>query len=369
MPNINRIDFPGLEEIHDKIIANERLSFQDGLKLFHSADITAIGALADYARRKRHGNATTYVVNRQINYSNICKNHCKFCAFRRNDINDNGAYELSHEEIIAKITAACQTRSLDELHIVGGCHPTLTLQWFEELLSTIHFLYPDLPIKAFTPVEIEHFASMENCSTREVLQRLKACGLTMMPGGGAEIFDETLRKQICPEKASADKWLKIGGEAHELGIKTNCTMLFGHLETYEQRLDHLLRLRAQQDKSGGYTCFIPLPFLKKGNSLQLPPRRQGPVEGIDRLKTIAISRLMLDNIPHIKAYWVMLGVKLAQTALHFGADDLDGTIIEERIGHMAGATTSQELTLEELEHMIRMSGFIPVRRNARFEAV
>ena len=240
------------------------------------------------------------------------------------------------------------------------------LSWFEELLRRVRAAHPHLPIKAFTPVEIEHFSRLEGVSTRTVLERLQQAGLVMMPGGGAEIFDEELRARICPHKADATAWLRVSGEAHSLGIQTNCTMLFGHLESYEQRVDHLCRLRDQQDKTGGFTCFIPLPFLTENSRLKLPEDKVGPQRGLDQLRTVAVSRLLLDNIPHIKAYWIMMGPKLAPVALWYGADDLDGTIIEERIGHMAGASSAQGLTIHELEQMILRSGFTPVRRNATF---
>ena len=252
---------------------------------------------------------------------------------------------------------------------MGGCHPTRRLDWFIDVFRAARAQCPTLPIKAFTCVEIEHFSRMEGISTLEVLQRLKEAGLVMMPGGGAEIFDETLRAKLCPHKASSEAWLRIAGEAHSLGIKTNCTMLFGHLETVEHRVDHLCRLREQQDRSGGFTCFIPLPFLTENSKLKLPEDKLGPQRGLDQLRTVAVSRLMLDNIPHIKAYWIMMGEKLAQAALWYGADDLDGTIVEERIGHMAGASSAQGMTISQLEHMIREAGFTPLRRNATFESV
>ena len=360
----------GLADVLDKVLAGQRLSAEDGMALFACPDITAVGALAHHARCRMHGDKTSYVVNRQINYTNVCVNGCVFCAFRRDREEDQGAFCLSTEEVLERLRAADATPlHLDELHIVGGCHPKLRLAWFEDVLRTVRGLYPDLPLKAFTPVEIEHFARLEGISSQEVLQRLQAAGLVMMPGGGAEIFDEKLRPQICPHKADAAAWLRISGEAHALGIKTNCTMLFGHLENYAQRVDHLCRLREQQDKSGGFTCFIPLPFLTENSRLKLPEERLGPQSGLDRLRTVAVSRLMLDNIPHIKAYWIMMGPKLAQTALWYGADDLDGTIVEERIGHMAGAESSQGMTITELENMIRQSGFRPVRRNAVFETM
>ncbi|MDR2573794.1 MAG: aminofutalosine synthase MqnE [Desulfovibrio sp.] len=360
----------GLSSIYDKVFTARRLSREDGLALFACPDIAALGALAMHVRARLHGDAVYYVVNRQINYTNICINDCVFCAFRRNNAGEPGAFVLSREDILARLRAADQSPlRLDELHFVGGCHPDLPLSWFEEVFHAVRKYNPLLPVKAFTPVEIAHFAQLENMSTLEVLKRLQAVGLVMMPGGGAEIFDEALRRQICPRKADAATWLRISAEAHSLGIKTNCTMLFGHLETYAHRVDHLCRLREQQDKSGGFTCFIPLPFLTENNALKLPEKKSAACRGLDQLRTVAVSRLMLDNISHIKAYWVMLGQKTAQTALWFGADDVDGTIIEEHIGRMAGADSSRGLTIRELEEMIRDSGFRPIRRNAVFESL
>ena len=354
----------GLEEIRNKVLAGERLSAEDGLTLFACPDLTAVGALALHVRTRLYGANTHYVVNRQVNYTNVCVNGCTFCAFRRDNESDAGAFVLSRQDILERIASVA--KGLDEVHIVGGCHPRLGLAWFEDLFRQIGERFPTLPIKAFTPVEISHFATMEGISTFDVLERLQKAGLVMLTGGGAEIFAPEIRQQICPHKADADAWLRISGEAHSLGLKSNCTMLFGHIETYAHRVDHLLRLREQQDKSGGYTCFIPLPFLQEHSRLTLPEEKQGPVHGLDRLRTIAVARLLLDNIPHIKAYWIMLGAKLAQTAQWFGADDLDGTIEEEHIGHMAGAASSQALTIDELESMIVKSGFTPVRRTATF---
>ena len=359
----------GLTSIYEKVLNHERLSFEDGLALFACPDIHAVGALAHHVRTHWHADKTYYVVNRHINYTNVCVNGCVFCAFRRDTPEEGGAFVLDKAEILRRIRQHSDGLRLDELHIVGGCHPTLPLAWFEDVLSAVCAEHPGLMIKAFTCVEIAHFAGLEGISTREVLQRLQKAGLTMMPGGGAEIFDEDLRKEICPHKADAQAWLRVAGEAHGLGIRTNATMLYGHLESSAQRIDHLCRLRQQQDKSGGFTCFIPLPFQTENSKLQLPAEQLGPQRGLDQLRTIAVSRLMLDNIPHLKAYWVMMGAKMAQTALYYGANDLDGTIVEEHIGHMAGADSAQAMSIAELEHMIRQSGFTPVRRNAAFEAV
>ena len=360
----------GLGDIFDKVMAAQRLSYDDGLRLFACPDITAVGALAHHVRTRLHGDRTFYVVNRHINYTNVCVNGCTFCAFRRDREDEPGAFALSLDDVLARLRAADATPlHLDELHIVGGCHPTRPLAWFEDMIRAVRAFNPNLPVKAFTAVEIEHFARLEGISTLEVLKRLQNAGLVMMPGGGAEIFDEDLRPQICPHKADAKAWLRIQGEAHSLGIATNCTMLFGHIESYEHRIDHLCRLREQQDKSGGFTCFIPLPFLTDHSRLKLPEDKVGTQRGLDQQRTVAVSRLMLDNIPHLKAYWIMMAPKLAPVALWYGADDLDGTIIEERIGHMAGAQSAQGMTIEELEHLIRESGFTPVRRNATFNTL
>ena len=357
----------GLSSIYKKILNRKRLDFDDGMTLFACPDITALGSLAHEVRTKFHDLKTHYVVNRQINYTNVCVNDCVFCAFRRDNVSEPGAFLLDKTAILRRVDEACQgSPGLDELHIVGGCHPDLPLSFFEDVFEEIGSRWPGLPIKAFTPVEIAHFAKKESLSPKQVLVRLQKSGLAMLPGGGAEIFDEKLRSVLCPSKANAAEWLEISGTAHKLGIKSNCTMLYGHVENAAQRVDHLLRLRDQQDKTGGFTCFIPLRFLTSNNRLKLP---HGGANALESLKVIAISRLLLDNIEHIKAYWIMLGQKLAQTALWYGANDLDGTIVEEHIGHMAGSKTSQGLTINELEEMIRESGFEPVRRNALFASV
>ena len=360
----------GLEAVREKVLAGLRLSPDEGLQLFRCPDPLAVGALAHHVRTLRHGRRGYYVVNRHVNYTNHCINACLFCAFRR-EPGEAGSFTLSHEEIAGRLCndpparAAAAPPVPDELHIVGGCHPSLPLSWFEALLGKVHAQRPNTRIKAFTCVEIAHFAALEGISTIAVLQRLKAAGLAMLPGGGAEIFAPRVRKLLCPHKADAETWLRISGEAHALGIPTNATMLFGHVEQLEERVDHLCRLREQQDRSGGFTCFIALPFQTEHSALKLPDKT-GPERGLDQLRTLAVSRLMLDNFPHIKAYLVMLGLKQAQNALYWGADDLDGTVVEEKIGHMAGADSAQALSTTELEEMLRLSGFEPVRRNADF---
>jgi aminodeoxyfutalosine synthase len=352
-----------LGDIYHKVQAGRRLGPEDGLKLFSCRDITAIGALAHAVRTRLHRNVAYYVMNQHINYSNICINGCRFCAFGKEQ-GDPLAFELSLQAILEKVRARGHA-PLTEVHIVGGCHPELRLSYFESVLREIKELRPSLIIKAFTAVEIDHFAQKEGIGTRDVLLRLKAAGLDMLPGGGAEIFSPRVRTKLCPNKTAGEDWLNIVREAHQLGIKTNATMLYGHIETPEERIDHLLALRSLQDETGGFMCFIPLPFQTANSGLT----GIEPTTGIADLKTIAVSRLMLDNFPHIKAYWIMLTVKLAQVALFFGADDFDGTVIEEKIGHMAGAQSEQALTRSELERIIREGGFEPVERNSFFERV
>ena len=309
-----------------------------------------------------HGNKAFYVINQHVNYTNVCVNGCVFCAYQREE-GQEGGFVLTKDDILARIDAAGLAPR--EIHIVGGCHPRLPLSYFEEIMAAIKEQHPQVVLKCFTAVEIAHFARLEGITAREVLARLQKAGLDMLPGGGAEIFRPEIREQICPRKSTADEWLAIHEEAHGLGLKTNCTMLFGHIESVEDRIDHLVRLRESQDRGGGYTCFIPLPFLTENSRLTVDK----PLTGLEELRTIAVSRLMLDNIPHIKAYWVMLGVKQAQAALKFGADDFDGTVVEEKIGHEAGASSQQGMTRSELEDMIRGCGCTPVERDGYFNEV
>ncbi|MGE4553275.1 MAG: aminofutalosine synthase MqnE [Desulfovibrionaceae bacterium] len=353
----------GLEAAYDAVLAGERLTPEQGLALLDCPDILAVGALAHCRRRALHGDAAYYVVNQHLNYTNVCVNGCLFCAYRREE-GQSGGYTMSVDDALATIEARLASGQPEptEVHVVGGCHPRLPLAYYEELLAAIRARLPKARLKCFTAVEIAHFAALEGVSEAEVLTRLQAVGLEMLPGGGAEIFAPAVRQQICPKKIDADHWLSVHRLAHGLGIRTNCTMLFGHLESHADRIDHLARLRELQDETGGFTCFIPLPFLTQNNPLQVPR----PLDGLEELRTIAVSRLMLDNVPHIKAYWVMLSVKQAQLALRFGADDLDGTVVEEKIGHEAGADSRQVLTRRELEAMIRGCGLEPVERDALF---
>ncbi len=363
MLDLNHFTKIGLGDICTKVMNGQRLSIEDGERLFACPDVVSLGALAHHVRTRLHGNAAFYVMNQHINYSNICVNGCRFCAFGRKK-DDPKAFQLSEDEVIGKVKERLGD-PLTEIHIVGGCHPDFPLEYYEHILRETKRLRPGAFIKAFTVVEIDHFARKEGLSTREVLLRLKSAGLDMLPGGGAEIFGERVRKLLCPDKLSGRGWLDISREAHELGIKTNATMLYGHIETRRERLEHLAALRDLQDRTSGFVCFIPLAF-QPGNTGLGKVKQAG---GIEDLRTIAVSRLMLDNFPHVKAYWVMLTVKLAQVALCFGADDFDGTVIEEKIGHMAGAQSEQALTREEIGRITTEAGFEPVERNTFFERV
>ncbi len=352
-----------ISDIWEKVKAGERLSFEDGVKLFRCNGFRAVGMMADYVRRNLHGRRTYYVVNQHINYSNICGNGCRFCAFGA-DSGSPKAFQLSVEDILEKVKERLD-EPITEIHIVGGCHPRLPFSFYLEVLREIKKVRPSVILKAFTAVEIAHFAKISGMSEEEVLSELSEAGLDVLPGGGAEIFSRRVRDIVCPGKLSGDDWLRISGMAHRMGIKSNATMLFGHVETVEERVDHLIRLRELQDETMGFICFIPLAFQPSNTSLADIPR----VSAIDSLKTIAVSRLLLDNIPHIKAYWIMLGIGTAQVALHFGADDFDGTVIEEKIGHMAGAESEQALTRRELIRVIEEGGFEAVERNTYFEVV
>jgi aminodeoxyfutalosine synthase len=352
----------GLENIYYKVKMGERLLKEDGIKLYQSP-LLAIGYLANIVREKLHGKRTYYVYNQHINYSNVCINLCKFCAFGRPK-KDPKAFTFSLKDIEEKLENRME-EPIHEVHIVGGLHPDLPFDYYLKILRLVYKLRPKACIKAYTAVEIAHFSKITGKGVEEILEILKEAGLTALPGGGAEVFSPRVRKLICPKKISGKKWLEISKIAHTLGIRTNATLLYGHLETIEERIEHLLALREAQDETGGFICFIPLSFHPKNTRLSYLP---GPT-GIDDLKTVAISRLILDNIPHIKAYWIMLTPKLAQISLNFGADDLDGTIIEEKITHMAGAMSEQSLTRSELKSLIKEAGYEPTERDTLFRKI
>jgi len=349
----------GLADIEDRLLAGERLSVDDGLALYNCPDPHVLASLAMQVRAKLHGDRVHYVVNRHINPSNICVNHCRFCAYRK-DEGQPGAYALTVDEAMAKLHAA---GPLDEVHIVGGCHPTIGLDYYLDLAARVRKAYPRASIKALGAVEIHHLARLAGANSADVLAALRNAGVDMLPGGGAEIFDPALRRALCPEKIDGAAWLSVMADAHRAGLRSNATMLFGHVETVKQRLEHMDALRSLQDETGGFMCFIPLPYLPGNNPLG--SEAHGPTP-MDVLRTTAVARLMLDNIAHVKTYWVMLGLKLAQLCLSWGADDLDGTVVEEHIGHDAGSDSAQALTIPELEQAIRGSGFTPVRRDGLF---
>ncbi len=353
-----------LSEIRRKIKQRERLSREDALYLFNSDKIYQLGELADEVSRRINSNMAYFIVNRHINPTNICVNRCRFCAFSRSK-GDPDAYEMSIDEILENIRQSKQKLGyLSEVHIVSGLHPEWNFEYYIEMIKKIKREFPEIGIKAFTAVEIDYFAKKAGISIEEALKKLKNAGLDIMPGGGAEIFNPEVRKIICPEKISAERWLEIIKTAHSLGIRTNATMLYGHVETYEDRVDHLLKLRELQDETGGFLAFIPLSYQPENTNIKV----QYP-SGIDDLKTIAISRLVLDNIPHIKAYWIMLGEKLAQLALLFGADCLEGTVIEEKIAHSAGARSKKGSTIDEIVHLINETGKLPTQRDSFYNVL
>ena len=374
-----------LKEITDKVLSGKRLSKDDALELFKTDDIFSLGRLASYVAQKKNGKKVFFIKNRHINPTNICINRCRFCAFSRSK-GEEGAFELTIDEIIAKLQPyySCLSnplsltfnstlpkggnrlvkRGITEVHIVGGLHPDWPFKYYLNILSAIKKNFPGLQIKAFTAVEIDYLSRISGLSLKETLRTLKSHGLDVMPGGGAEIFDARIRTRVCPEKISGKRWLEVMETAHRLGIKTNATMLYGHIETYQDRIDHLLALRELQDRTGGFQAFVPLAYHAKGNDV-------GGFfsSGIDDLKTIAVSRIVLDNFDHITAYWIMLGEKISQLSLLFGADDLSGTIIEEKITHSAGALSSESMTPEELAHLIAMAGKVPVERDCFYREI
>lgn len=344
-----------LEKIEQKVLNGERLSREDGEILFACNELSWLGALADYVRKKICGDKVFYNVNCHVNLTNICAARCKFCAFGR-DKEDRGSYAMTIDDAINLVTEASRDPNLTGLHIVSGLHPTWTFEHYLEFVDTLHKKFPALHIKGFTGVEIQHFANISGLSVEEVLIRLKAAGLQMIAGGGAEILSDRVRNLLCPKKATADQWLNVARTAHKLGIKTNASMLYGHIETLSERVEHLIRLRDLQDDTGGFQTFICFPFLPKNTALEKSIRKTSMW---DDLRTLAISRLMLDNFPNIKAYWVMLTVPVAQVALSFGANDIDGTIHRENILHDAGATSPRALAENEIIRIIREAGRVP----------
>ena len=353
------------KDIEAKIFAGERLTREDGLRLLACRDIAWLGSMADYVRKKKCGDIVYYNVNCHVNLTNICTSKCKFCAFGK-DKDAQGAYAMSVEEAVAKVQEAMQDPNLAGLHVVSGLHTDWTFEDYLERLQALHDTFPNLYLKGFTGVEITHFAKISGLTVEEVLLKLKAAGLQAIAGGGAEILSDRVRERLCPNKATAEEWLNVSRTAHRLGIKTNASMLYGHIETMEERIDHLLKLRDLQDETGGIQTFICFPFLPKNTELGETVEQTSMW---DDLRMIAISRLMLDNIRNIKAYWVMLTVPVAQVALGFGANDMDGTIHKETILHDAGATSPTALSEDRIIRIIREAGRIPASCDCNFNII
>jgi aminodeoxyfutalosine synthase len=352
-----------LKPICEKVLGGERLTFDDALALYSSGDILALGWMANYVREKLHGNIAYFNVNRHINPTNVCVASCRLCAFGRKK-DTPGTYTMALEEVFSS-AASGYTEAVTEFHIVGGLHPDLPFQYFLDMVSGLKERFPQVHLKAFTMVEIAFFAKLYKMSIRDVLVKLKEAGVDSMPGGGAEIFSERVRAIICDHKIDGNEWLDVARIAHEVGLKSNATMLYGHIENDEDRVDHLMKLRALQDETKGFQTFIALSFHPDNTPLQHLPW----TTGMQDLKQIAISRLVLDNFPHIKAYWQMLTPKIAQIALRFGADDIDGTVVEEKIYHDAGAETPQGLRRQDLIRLIKEAGREPLERDTLYRPV
>jgi aminodeoxyfutalosine synthase len=351
-----------LEGVRDKVLQGRRLSFEDGLALYRTDDLLALGWLANHVREKRHGDAGYFVWNTHLNHTNVCVATCDFCAFAAKK-EEPRAYTMGLDEIFRAVLAL--PRPVREVHIVGGLHPELPWSYFTDMMKGIKRVRPDIHVKAFTAVEVFFFHRLYRMSVERVLAELKEAGLDSMPGGGAEIFASQTRDRIIKGKADAAQWLDVMREAHRQGIPTNATMLYGHVESVEDRVDHLVRLRELQDETGGFVTYIPLAF----QPWEAPAMKLPETTGFEDLKAIAVGRLMLDNFPHIKSYWIMIGPRLAQVGLSFGADDLDGTVTEEKIAHDAGAPTAQSMTVQELCRLIREAGRRPVERDTVFNVV
>jgi aminodeoxyfutalosine synthase len=352
-----------IRAIEEKVRAGERLSFDDGIALEESTDLFALGEMANLVRERLNGNFGYYNVNTHINPTNVCVFTCDFCAFRA-DLGEARAYVMERDQIVERARQAHE-RGATELHIVGGLHNKLPFEYYVDVVRWIKETAPEIHVKAYTAVEIEFFAKIAKLSTKQVIEQLIEAGLGSLPGGGAEIFHPEVREQICGAKASTESWLDIHRTAHRLGLHSNATMLYGHIDKPKHRIDHLVRLRELQDETGGFQTFIPLAFHPDNSRMDEIPRPSGVMD----LKIMAISRLMLDNFPHIKAYWVMLGIKTAQIALSFGADDIDGTVVHEKIYHEAGADTPQETTVAEIRRLIAEAGRVPVERDTLYHRV
>ncbi|HZJ33812.1 MAG TPA: aminofutalosine synthase MqnE [Vicinamibacterales bacterium] len=360
----SRLHAAGLADIDDKLQAGERLTLEDGVRLFNAPDLLAVGWLANREREKRHGARTYFNYNLRLEPTNVCEASCLFCSFARLKPGMPEAYTMSLEEAWDKLRQRAN-QPLTELHIVNGLNPHLPFSYYTELLRGFKRIRPGIHLKCFTAVEIAYFADLYKMTDEQVLSELIDAGLDSLPGGGAEIFAERVRKKICHDKADADRYLSIHRIAHQLGLKTNVTMLYGHIETMEERVDHMMRSRALQDETGGFQAFIPLAFHPDNNQMRKLPAPSGT----DTLRVHAVSRLMLDNIPHIKAFWIATGLEVAQTSLWFGVDDLDGTVQEEKIYHMAGSSTPEGMTTAALTRLVRAAGREPLERDTFYNIV
>ena len=353
-----------LAAIRDKIEANERLGFEDGLALIESDDLLELGELADLARRVRGGTDEVYFVqNLYLNQTNVCRVKCKFCAFARTQ-KQADAYTISTDELIEDVLCQREVAGFTEIHMVNGENPHIGFDFYLDTTRRLHEALPDVHLKLYTASEIHHMTTLSGLTHEEVLRELKAAGLGSLPGGGAEIFAERVRRLVAPGKESPEIWFHVHDTAHRLGIPTHCTMLYGHVETYEERIDHLLRLREQQDKTGGFLAMVPLAFHPENTVFER--RGFNFTSGAEDLKMIAVSRLMLDNVPNIKAYWIMMGMPMAQVALHFGANDVQGTVVREQIFQAAGATAGTEQKVVDLVRQIQEAGRIPVQRDTLY---
>lgn len=362
MAVLDRLDT--LAPIREKVEAGERLDFEDGLTLLETDDLLALGELADLARRARGGNDEVYFVqNLYLNQTNVCRVKCKFCAFAKTRRQED-AYTITADELVADAVGQYEVAKFTEIHCVNGENPHVDLEFYADVLRKLKAALPDVHLKFYTASEIHHMSRLEGCSHEDVLRVLDDAGLDSMPGGGAEIFAARVRALIAPGKEPAEDWFDVHDTAHRLGIPTHCTLLYGHVETYEERVDHMLRLRAQQDATGGFLAFIPLAFHPENTVFERRGFRH--TTGADDLKMLAVGRLLLDNIPNIKAYWIMMGMPMAQLALHFGANDVQGTVVREKIFQAAGATSGTEQKIPELVRFIREAGRIPVQRDTLY---
>jgi aminodeoxyfutalosine synthase len=359
-----RVASAGLSDISEKLRASERLTFDDGVRLFACPDLLALGWLANREREKRHGARTYYNFNIRVEATNVCVASCLFCSFARLKPGDPGSYTMSLEETWDKLRLRA-AQPLTEIHVVNGLHPELPFDYYLEMLRGFKRIRPGIHLKCFTAVEIAFFADLYGMTDEQILRDLQAAGLDSLPGGGAEIFAERVRRKICHDKCGADRYLEIHRTAHGLGMRTNVTMLYGHIETREERVDHMLRARALQDDTGGFQAFIPLAFHPDNNQMRKLPAPSAT----ETLRVHAVARLMLDNIAHVKGFWIATGVEVAQLALWFGVDDLDGTVQEEKIYHMAGARTPEAMTTGAIRRLIRIAGREPVERDTLYNVV